>query len=307
MGKSTSNFWSSLLQIIIIMILSFSFTFYFGREWIWEQYQKIIGQESPVASVDEIPFSELPIVKDTKHNFLTGAKVISDYALKAIKFKTVTEETRLLKDTSNVKNVPTIPQKKVLWNPNELEKELSTVFGKKKAEHMHAYLVYVWTNKDIAKSEMKRTGIAASITLAQGLLEGNAGRSFLAKNHRNHFGIKCKGESGQVPQAPYAFRCVNRCDDSCNDYFNSYESDLLSYQHHSWLLQQGRYRDIFSYEVGKVYVHDGETKPYFEMIAKALKKAGYATSPRYAEKLTYIIETYQLYLVDYELLETLKV
>ncbi len=132
----------------------------------------------------------------------------------------------------------------------------------------------------IAVEEMKKYGVPASITLAQGLLESNVGDSKLAKRNKNHFGIKCFKTSCTTGH------CTNYTDDSHKDFFRKYESDWQSYREHSVFLQRQRY--IHLKEYGKDY----------KKWAHGLRKAGYATDKKYGSKLIKIIEVLELYQFD---------
>lgn len=131
---------------------------------------------------------------------------------------------------------------------------------------------YVALYKDYAISEMKRTGIPAAITLAQGLLETENGNSELVKKSNNHFGIKCKSNwTGDV---------VSHDDDAPGECFRSYKYAEDSYRDHSDFLRNSqRYAFLFNID----------PKDY-KAWAYGLKKAGYATNPRYPEILIKNIE-----------------
>ena len=123
---------------------------------------------------------------------------------------------------------------------------------------------------------MKRYHVPASITLAQGLLESGAGKSQLARKSNNHFGIKC----GKYWEG----RTVRANDDAPNECFRAYRHPKDSYRDHSKFLRGGtRYASLF-----KLKITD------YKGWAKGLKKAGYATDPRYANRLINIIELYDL-------------
>ena len=143
-----------------------------------------------------------------------------------------------------------------------------------------AYQDYIDQYKDIAIREMLSYHIPASITLAQGLLESGAGRSELARKGNNHFGIKCHGWTG---------RKTYHDDDESGECFRAYTHVLESYEDHSKFLKEGkRYQHLFNL---------GQTD--YKGWAYGLKRAGYATSPTYAQKLIGIIELYRLYEFDY--------
>jgi len=141
-------------------------------------------------------------------------------------------------------------------------------------------LEYIEQYKDLAVREMNRTGIPASITLAQGILESDYGNSTLARKANNHFGIKChKSWAGQK---------VYHDDDRRNECFRKYNNVYESFRDHSeFLTQSNRYEFLFDYKPTQ-----------YKAWAKGLKKAGYATSPTYARKLIELIERYKLYNYD---------
>lgn len=146
---------------------------------------------------------------------------------------------------------------------------------------------YIAKYKDIAIAEMHRTGIPASITLAQGYLESGCGNSTLATKASNHFGIKChsdwKGKEYYIEDDDYDEN--GNLKKSC---FRVYENPEESYHDHSEFLT-GRSRYAFLFEL--------RTTDY-KGWARGLKKAGYATNPKYADLLINIIERYELYEYD---------
>ncbi len=123
----------------------------------------------------------------------------------------------------------------------------------------------------IAQQEMREFGIPASITLAQGLLESNAGDSKLAVNSNNHFGIKCRSKC-------LGCTCRNYGDDTRYDMFRVFTSVAESFREHSELLNSRRYARLKSYGVD------------YKKWAHGLKACGYATDKRYGHKLVTIIE-----------------
>ena len=138
------------------------------------------------------------------------------------------------------------------------------------------YEEYIKKYRDIAVEEMKKYHIPASITLAQGLLESGAGQSTLARKSNNHFGIKCGSD--------WKGKSVRHDDDERNECFRAYKHPKQSYEDHSkFLVSRPRYASLF-----KLKMTD------YKGWAKGLKKAGYATNPRYAEQLIGIIELYDL-------------
>jgi len=141
------------------------------------------------------------------------------------------------------------------------------------------YQQYIDQYKDIAIEEMKKWGIPASITLAQGIFESGAGQSELALKGNNHFGIKCHGWQG---------RTIYHDDDRRGECFRAYSSPYESYEDHSRFLVNGqRYRSLFSLK-----------KTDYQGWARGLKAAGYATNPRYANQLIELIQLYRLYEYD---------
>ena len=138
------------------------------------------------------------------------------------------------------------------------------------------YEEYIKKYRDIAVEEMKKYHIPASITLAQGLLESGAGQSALARKSNNHFGIKCGSD--------WRGKTVRHDDDERNECFRAYKHPKQSYEDHSkFLVSRPRYASLF-----KLKMTD------YKGWARGLKKAGYATNPRYAEQLIGIIELYDL-------------
>lgn len=139
---------------------------------------------------------------------------------------------------------------------------------------------YVEKYAHIARQEREKYGIPVSITLAQGLLESNAGDSRLARESNNHFGIKCRRKCRGCT-------CRNYSDDDIYDMFRVFESSWESYREHSILLSSGRYKHL-----KRLPVTD------YKNWSHGLKKAGYATDKRYAEKLIRIIEELDLHRFD---------
>ncbi|HEX8268286.1 MAG TPA: glucosaminidase domain-containing protein [Flavobacterium sp.] len=147
-------------------------------------------------------------------------------------------------------------------------------------------LAYIDTYKDIAKNNMKRYGIPSSIILAQGILESGAGTGSLSTMANNHFGIKCHtGWTGES---------VKHDDDTEQECFRKYDHPASSYDDHSaFLTGRSRYGAMFKLE-----------KDDYTGWAKGLRAAGYATDPKYPEKLIGLIERYQLNRYDSEVLGT---
>ncbi len=140
-------------------------------------------------------------------------------------------------------------------------------------------IAYIKLYKNIAINEMKRSGIPASITLAQGIHESSFGTSYLAKNTNNHFGIKCK--------ETWTGKTFKYTDDAPNECFRVYDNVEESYKDHTEFLKRPRYTSLFLLD-----------KYDYKGWAAGLKKAGYATNPKYAPILIKTIEDFQLYAFD---------
>jgi LysM repeat protein len=141
----------------------------------------------------------------------------------------------------------------------------------KAQKEKEAVATYIATYKDLAIREMIRAGIPASITLAQGILETQAGQSDLVKSSNNHFGIKCKTE--------WTGGKVYHDDDEKGECFRVYISAAESYKDHSdFLKNRPPYAFLFQIDPTN-----------YEGWAKGLRKAGYATSPTYSQMLVKII------------------
>lgn len=144
------------------------------------------------------------------------------------------------------------------------------------AQNNATTIAYITQYKTIAMKEMKRTGVPASITLAQAILESNSGESNLAKNHNNHFGIKCKSD--------WTGAKAYQDDDAKQECFRAYDNAEVSFKDHSnFLKNRPNYVDLFLLDP----VDDTAW-------AYGLKKAGYATASDYPKKLLKIIDDYEL-------------
>lgn len=144
--------------------------------------------------------------------------------------------------------------------------------------------LYVASFHDIAKNNMKTHGIPASIILAQGILESGAGKGKLAQSANNHFGIKCHtGWTGDS---------VKHDDDAEQECFRKYAQPSESYKDHSiFLTTRTRYANLFKLDKGD-----------YQSWARGLKAAGYATDVKYPDKLIGLIERFELYKYDNEVL-----
>src|SRR5678816_2880662 len=159
---------------------------------------------------------------------------------------------------------------------------LSLLSNFSQAQSTTAVLAYIARYKDLAITEMKRTGIPAAITLAQGIHETEAGTSVLVKKSNNHFGIKCKDN--------WTGQSVSHDDDARGECFRRYSAAEESYKDHSdFLKTRPNYASLFSLDPTD-----------YQGWAYGLKKAGYATNPKYAQVLIKLIQDYNL--EDYTLI-----
>ena len=136
--------------------------------------------------------------------------------------------------------------------------------------------LYIKKYAPAATKNMRFYKIPASITLAQGILESGYGQGTLAKKANNHFGIKChKGWKG---------KSISHDDDAKGECFRSYKNPLRSYKDHSlFLVERDRYSSLFKLN-----------RKDYKSWAIGLKDAGYATDPKYAEKLISLIQRFKL-------------
>ncbi|NJB81515.1 glucosaminidase domain-containing protein [Wenyingzhuangia aestuarii] len=184
---------------------------------------------------------------------------------------------------SNAKNINTRQEVMVVPSKEALKEVEKAVKETKKDAHSNlneTTLAYIAQYAPLAMDEMRKFKIPASITLAQGILESGSGKSQLSAKSNNHFGIKChtgwKGEK------------VYHDDDAKGECFRKYQYPATSYQDHSlFLTTRFRYASLFKLK-----------KDDYKSWAKGLKKAGYATDPKYPNKLVAFIEKYELYKYD---------
>lgn len=192
----------------------------------------------------------------------------------------VTKTKKRTKKTTRVVKT-TLPEKdpvEVVKTTPEVEVEIPKNSTKSTTE------IYIETYSEVAKKEMERHGIPASITLAQGILESGSGKGPLTMRSNNHFGIKChRGWKGQR---------VYHDDDEDQECFRKYANPAYSFSDHSlFLTGRSRYASLFKLP-----------KDDYKGWAKGLKKAGYATDRKYPNKLIALIERYELYKYDAEVL-----
>jgi len=158
---------------------------------------------------------------------------------------------------------------------------LIIIYSELRANTVHTIESYIQKYDDIAVREMNRSGIPASITLSQGILESSYGNSPLAVDAKNHFGIKCHNE-----WLGYTFWQYD--DEEKPSCFRSYCSSEKSYiDHTNFLLNRSRYDFLFELD-----------KTDYKAWARGLQKAGYATASGYADKLISLINRYELYTYD---------
>ena len=144
---------------------------------------------------------------------------------------------------------------------------------------------YISKFKEIAMGNMKNYGIPASIILAQGILESGAGRGDLATTANNHFGIKC--------HAGWTGESVKHDDDADQECFRKYDNPSESFKDHAlFLTGRSRYSKLFGFSKGD-----------YKAWAKGLRAAGYATDPKYPDKLISYIERYNLHEYDNQVLD----
>jgi len=174
---------------------------------------------------------------------------------------------------------PVVEKNTKAEEPAVVEVPVNISYSQRVANYINEYA-------QISKEEMLQYGIPASITLAQGILESGAGAGELTKKANNHFGIKC--HTGWEGDRAY------HDDDEKGECFRKYNNPKYSYRDHSlFLTQRSRYKDLFTLR-----------KDDYKGWAKGLRKAGYATDPKYPEKLIGIIERYNLQSYDHEVLGT---
>lgn len=179
------------------------------------------------------------------------------------KYNSETEQASQNTTEQSTNNVPRSPKS---TSPKVDNSPIHTT--DKVARYVHKY-------NAIAQYEMQQSGIPASITLAQGILESGAGQGDLTQRANNHFGIKCHGWTGEK---------VYHDDDKKGECFRKYTHPSESFKDHSeFLTSRGRYASLFQLN-----------KKDYKGWAKGLRKAGYATDPKYPSKLISLIERYQL-------------
>ena len=196
-------------------------------------------------------------------------------------YKKVPPKTRVAKTKPNSNNKTATAQQNQKADTRTTEVIEST---SKTVVYSEVVNGYVDQFKDIAMGNMRAYGIPASIILAQGILESGAGKGDLALSANNHFGIKC--------HADWTGDTVIHDDDTENECFRKYKDPAESYRDHAlFLTTRNRYSGLFSLPKGD-----------YGAWARGLRAAGYATDPKYPEKLISYIERYNLHQYDAQVL-----
>jgi len=205
-------------------------------------------------------------------------------------WKTIQEESKDIRSTMNLANAATAvgealspEQQKQAAKYSNLGFVLSPNFAQKHnvdpaivAAKNKICTDYIEKYSTTAQEEAELFNVPASITLAQGLLESNAGKSSLASKENNHFGIKCRKKC-------IGCRCANYTDDSRYDMFRIFDSAWESFREHSKLLSGRRYKHLAKLD-----------RSDYKNWAHGLQAAGYATDKKYASKLIKIVEALKL-------------
>ncbi len=264
--------------------------------------------------------SNMPVITNLSRDFESGFEIAGElFRNRSANFYQVEHTSSIIDEDGNRRIISpdsTSTSAPFAWRRDSIYAKLVQVFSPKMMGQVNAYLDYIEEYNNLACREMAYSRIPASISLAQGLLESNAGRSYLARNANNHFGIKCmpkknfrKNNDNDFIHHSLSFDCVNRKDDYKWDRFEMYRSPELSYRRHTILLAENkRYNWMLekyftgeSYKVAKKWFGVEEV-PYYAAWSIGLKTGGYATNRKYAQKLAYIIETYELWRVDYTII-----
>lgn len=196
------------------------------------------------------------------------------------KIKTTTAKKKVVSSSDTKQSKSQIESNQKNKNGDEIQLEATSNVRTYEEE----IKLYVANFNEIAKNNMKTHGIPASIILAQGILESGAGKGKLAQSANNHFGIKChKGWTGDS---------VKHDDDAEQECFRKYAQASESYKDHSiFLTTRTRYANLFKLDKGD-----------YQSWARGLKAAGYATDVKYPDKLIGLIERFELYKYDNEVL-----
>lgn len=244
---------------------------------------KPIGKTTPKTVVKTIPKKSIPSASKPITSKNPVIKVILNDTLKPkttkIDIVQRDEDIKLLEDLERARETDkSEPEKPVYKKTEVLEATSKVKVTKIMVEN------YINKYKNIAKSNMSTYGIPASIILAQGILESGSGKGSLSLLANNHFGIKCKTE--------WTGASVFFDDDTEQECFRKYENGEESYSDHAVFLKNRPYYTA---------LFDLQQDDYTSW-AYGLKQAGYATDPKYPNKLIAIIERYKLNQFDAEIL-----
>jgi flagellum-specific peptidoglycan hydrolase FlgJ len=226
-----------------------------------EKKQAVLNlKQAPEGRLHDVRFNELADLGDTPAK--AGNPVVELLPSRNVKSVASMRDNNVANNFNNIE---------VLWSPQRFT---PSVVKSKKDKCWE----YVSRFANIAKMEREKFGIPVSITLAQGLLESNAGESKLTQKANNHFGIKTFSKR---------VNHVVMRDDTPNDKFKMYNSAWESYRDHSLLLMRDHYKHL-------QYL----SKTDYVGWARGLQKAGYATDKQYADKLIQLIENLKLFRFD---------
>lgn len=292
-------------------------------------------------------YAQLPVIREITGNYRQGLSALGGLSGGTLQRFLTTDGEVLLPDQKP--EAPLLPNAvTVSWNKARILDKLQ--FSRAKVKQARYFTDYIEAHAPAAMRDMLHHKVPASIKLAQALLESKAGRSKLARQTNNHFGIKArpnaearhKIKAGRyatlhnsefIPVSP-AVGAYRFHDDNTYDRFETYRRVSDSYARHTQLLTRscskarkgcykwiwrafppGQHHDIREaarrYEpvsgIAAERFFDGDTYlPYYAACAAGLKMAGYATSRTYHKKITYIIETYELWRFDLDLLKSIE-
>jgi flagellum-specific peptidoglycan hydrolase FlgJ len=204
-----------------------------------------------------------------------GTYVVMDAAISDIRPKARIELSAMQMPAKILKKEKKLPKKEV-YQQNKSD-TAPTPTEKLSPANTEAYIAK-W--KGAAIRSMRKTAVPASITLAQGIVESNSGKSSLALDANNHFGIKCFSKHCKKGH------CVNKADDSHKDFFRKYKSAEECFTDHGNKISTGRYKKLKRYGMN------------YRKWAVGLKLCGYATDGNYANILINTIERYNLHKFD---------
>lgn len=204
-----------------------------------------------------------------------GTYVVMDAAVNDIRPKARIEVAAMSMQAKILKKEKKLPKKEVYQQHKS--DTAPTPTEKLSPANTEAYIAK-W--KGAAIRSMRKTSVPASITLAQGIVESNSGKSSLAIDDNNHFGIKCFSKHCKKGH------CVNKTDDSHKDFFRKYKSAEECFVDHGIKISTGRYKKLKRYGMN------------YRKWAIGLKLCGYATDGNYANILINTIERYNLHKFD---------